>query len=456
LYKLESLIIPRNLLPFFATEWFIFFTLNITLILLKNPLDLINQTTELIVLIILSWGISSLISDVYKHERTLIYTKTAVRSLLFSILYPLFLSLFLFLFEIPNYLINTKPYLLILCFIIIFLTRVLSFTIVRLLRKKHSVFQKKVFVIESKKSEPLIEYIESNSYTGYKNIAIAPKFLEYQNFGKLKKTISELEISVIFIPIEKAFDRNFQHMLDLKWEKNLNIQLYANYDYPVKNAYVDYFGLVQSFPYRSSPLEIDFNRTIKKLFDLFFSFSIILLILSWMLPIIALLIKIDSKGPVFFIQKRNGLNNKVFRCFKFRSMTENNDLTQVKKNDKRITRIGKILRRTSIDEFPQFINVLKGDMSVVGPRPHMEIHNVNYSKHLKNTTHPFQQRHSIKPGITGLAQVRGFRGEIKGESDIINRVKYDIFYVKHWTFILDIKIILRTAINLIRGEEKAY
>ena len=102
------------------------------------------------------------------------------------------------------------------------------------------------------------------------------------------------------------------------------------------------------------------------------------------------------------------------------------------------------------------IIVLKGDMSVVGPRPHMEIHNVNYSKHLKNTTHPFQQRHSIKPGITGLAQVRGFRGEIKGESDIINRVKYDIFYVKHWTFILDIKIILRTAINLIRGEEKAY
>ena len=133
-------------------------------------------------------------------------------------------------------------------------------------------------------------------------------------------------------------------------------------------------------------------------------------------------------------------------------MRSNNSNTQAKKDDKRITRIGKVIRKTSIDEFPQFFNVLKGDMSVVGPRPQMEIHNKNHEKHVES----FQLRHTVKPGITGMAQSRGFRGEIKEDLDIINRIKYDIFYIRHWSFALDIKIIIRTAINLIRGEDKAY
>lgn len=334
--------------------------------------------------------------------------------------------------------------------------RLLLFTIIRLLRKKHTGFQENIHVLKSKESKSLIEHIETNTHIGLKNISLDSKLFMEKNFSQLKKTIEDFKISVIFIPIEEASKIHLRHLLNLKWEKKINIQLYANYDYPIKNAYVDYFGLVQSFPYRSSPLEINLNKKIKRFFDIIFSVYVILFILSWMYPVIALLIKADSSGPVLFVQKRNGLNNKVFSCFKFRSMLANNDLSQVKINDSRITIIGRMLRRTSLDEFPQFLNVLMGDMSVVGPRPHMEIHNKNYSKNIKNKSHPFQQRHSIKPGITGLAQVRGFRGEIKGESDIINRIKYDIFYVKHWTFILDIKIILRTAINLIRGEEKAY
>ena len=133
-------------------------------------------------------------------------------------------------------------------------------------------------------------------------------------------------------------------------------------------------------------------------------------------------------------------------------MTTNNSVGQAIKYDNRITRVGKFIRKTSIDEFPQFFNVLKGDMSVVGPRPHMEIHNDNYEKQVES----FQLRHTIKPGITGMAQSRGFRGEIREDLDIINRIKYDIFYIRNWSFALDIKIIIRTVLNIFRGEEKAY
>ena len=125
---------------------------------------------------------------------------------------------------------------------------------------------------------------------------------------------------------------------------------------------------------------------------------------------------------------------------------------QAKIDDLRITRIGKFIRKTSIDELPQFFNVFKGDMSVVGPRPHMEIHNKNYAKLVSS----FPLRHTVKPGITGMAQSRGFRGEIREDLDIINRIKYDISYIRNWSFALDIKIIIRTVLNMIKGEEKAY
>ena len=141
----------------------------------------------------------------------------------------------------------------------------------------------------------------------------------------------------------------------------------------------------------------------------------------------AILIKIDSKGPVFFKQKRNGLDYQEFYCYKFRSMKPNPvaNLHQVSRNDERITTIGKFIRKTSIDELPQFINVLKGDMSVVGPRPHMVSHTHMYAERIDK----FMVRHFIKPGITGLAQVSGYRGEVENDNDIINRVKFDIFYI---------------------------
>jgi putative colanic acid biosynthesis UDP-glucose lipid carrier transferase len=201
-------------------------------------------------------------------------------------------------------------------------------------------------------------------------------------------------------------------------------------------------------------LDKEVNKRLKRVFDVVFSLIIIVCLLSWLTPLIAILILLESKGPIFFKQKRNGLNYEEFYCYKFRSMHLNPiaDLEQVQKNDPRITRVGKFIRKTSIDELPQFFNVLLGDMSVVGPRPHMVSHTEMYAKSVDK----FMVRHFIKPGITGLAQTNGFRGEVETEKDIINRVKYDIFYLENWSLLLDIKIIFATVVNAIKGEKKAY
>ena len=221
-----------------------------------------------------------------------------------------------------------------------------------------------------------------------------------------------------------------------------------------KKLKTDTYGLSTVQSLREMPLSNDYNTFLKRLFDIIFSFLVITLLLSWLTPLIALLIKLESSGPVFFKQTRNGIKYKEFTCFKFRSMIENSDadIQQATKNDFRVTRLGKILRKTSLDELPQFFNVLIGDMSVVGPRPHMTRENERYSK----TVNKFMVRHFVKPGITGLAQVKGYRGEIETEEDIVNRVKYDIYYLENWSLLLDLNIVFLTSINFITGQKKAY
>ena len=218
---------------------------------------------------------------------------------------------------------------------------------------------------------------------------------------------------------------------------------------------IDYLG--GEFPIitlRIEPLEEMKNRFKKRLFDLVFSSLVIVFVLSWLYPIMAILIKWESKGPVMFKQLRSGRNDMPFWCYKFRSMTVNTDSDKVQatKNDARITKIGAFLRRSSLDEMPQFFNVFMGSMSVVGPRPHMLKHTEEYKKIISK----FMVRHFMKPGITGWAQVNGFRGETRLLEDMDNRVKYDIYYLENWTTALDVRIIFMTIINAIRGEDNAY
>jgi putative colanic acid biosynthesis UDP-glucose lipid carrier transferase len=218
----------------------------------------------------------------------------------------------------------------------------------------------------------------------------------------------------------------------------------------------DYYNYQPVLSIQKVALNHDFNKLVKRTFDVVFSIFIIVFILSWVSVILFILIKLESKGPLFYKHKRNGINYKEFDCFKFRSLKTVKEVkgTYVKQNDKRVTKIGAFLRRTSIDELPQFINVLLGDMSVVGPRPHMLSYTEDYSK--KIDKYNFIFRHHVKPGVTGLAQIKGFRGEIKNDEDIINRIKYDIFYIENWSLLGDIKIIIQTALDIFKGQEKAY
>ncbi|MGB8715223.1 MAG: exopolysaccharide biosynthesis polyprenyl glycosylphosphotransferase, partial [Rhodanobacteraceae bacterium] len=217
---------------------------------------------------------------------------------------------------------------------------------------------------------------------------------------------------------------------------------------------VEMFDRIPILNLRKSPLETSYAYYGKRAFDILFSGAVVVGILSWLTPLMFILIKLESRGPLFFKQKRHGINKKVFNCYKFRSMAVNKDSNSkmATKNDVRITRIGKFIRKTSIDELPQFFNVFLGHMSVVGPRPHMEAHTYQY----ETTVDKYLVRHYAKPGITGLAQVRGYRGEILVERDIVNRTRMDIFYLEKWSPMLDLKIIYSTVANAVVGEEKAY
>lgn len=186
----------------------------------------------------------------------------------------------------------------------------------------------------------------------------------------------------------------------------------------------------------------------KRIIDILFSSIIILGILSWLLPILAIIIKIDSRGPVFFRQKRSGFRGKTFDCFKLRTMKVNknaNDL-QASLNDPRITRMGKFLRKSNLDELPQFINVLIGDMSIVGPRPHMLKDSDAFSELFPG----YYNRYLVEPGITGLAQINGFRGPTPNVRCVYKRLQWDLYYVEHATIGMDIRIILLTAIETLR------
>jgi putative colanic acid biosynthesis UDP-glucose lipid carrier transferase len=298
-------------------------------------------------------------------------------------------------------------------------------------------------------------------------------FIDYPDYGyKLIKVFSlednkkqrieecltyalEIKIDEIYCSMADLSENQINEIVDfadnnlktLKFIPNEN-QIFSS---STKFEYYDYIPIISL---RNIQLDETLNKIIKRVFDLVFSTLIIVGILSWLTPIMAIIIKWESKGPLFFIQKRNGLNYNEFDCYKFRSMEVNDkaDLDLSSKNDIRITKVGKFIRSTSIDELPQFFNVLLGDMSVVGPRPHM----VSVANLYAIKVDKFMARHFIKPGITGLAQTKGFRGEVETDEDIINRVKYDIFYMENWSILLDIKIIFNTIFNVLTGDEKAY
>ena len=276
-----------------------------------------------------------------------------------------------------------------------------------------------------------------------------------ENINIVKKFIIKNEVDEIYYTLPLTYTEKIQDLVDFADQNLIRFKVVPDFrGFPLRRVNIDFFDNVPVLSFRKEPLKDNLSRLSKRFFDILFSFSVVVFILSWLYPLIGFLIKVTSRGPVLFKQKRSGLDNKEFLCYKFRSMKQNSsaDLKQASKNDSRITLIGKFLRKTSLDEFPQFINVLKGDMSVVGPRPHMIKHTEQYSALIKK----YMVRQLVKPGITGAAQIRGFRGETKELNEMEGRVKWDVWYIENWTFFLDVNIIFKTIFDFFKGDDKAY
>ena len=317
-------------------------------------------------------------------------------------------------------------------------------------------FRTVILLGNSRSVEPLKHFFTENPDYGYK--------LEHV-FDLEKDKARNLRESFAFV-LEHRIDEMYCSMSDLTQNQINEIVYFADNNLKTlkfipdekqilsRNFTFEYYNYIPVISLRNILLDDTLNKVIKRVFDLLFSVVVILGLLSWLSLILAIIIKWESKGPLFFIQKRNGLKYNEFNCYKFRSMELNDEahLNQVCKNDIRVTKIGRFMRKTSIDELPQFFNVLLGDMSVVGPRPHMVSHTEMYALKIDK----FMVRHFVKPGITGLAQTKGFRGEVETDEDIINRVKFDIFYMENWSILLDIKIIFITIYNTLKGDKKAY
>jgi putative colanic acid biosysnthesis UDP-glucose lipid carrier transferase len=308
-------------------------------------------------------------------------------------------------------------------------------------------------VNQGKLSKRLKMVIDCNPILGYRFVGFVTSSEEEgdQVLGSLDRfedLLVEHQIETVFIHTcnREDFNLTYKDVIECCRQKGVRLRFIpdsSNWN-QLGSSIETLMGIPLVDPL-SVPLDSIWNQFWKRMFDIFFSLAVILLLLWWLFPILALIVKLSSKGPVFFPQKRTGLNNHTFTCYKFRSMrvNEDSDKVQATADDDRITCIGRIMRRTNMDEFPQFFNVLAGHMSVVGPRPHMLAHTEMYS----NLIDAYLQRHFVRPGITGWAQVNGLRGETDELWKMEKRVEYDMEYIRTWSFWLDLKIIFMTVLS---------
>lgn len=408
------------------------------------------------------WLFLSLLSNFYEIYRFTKMTRIVSLSFIQVLLFALLVFSFFGIFQADTYAFLTILGYIGKVFLAILLAKLAMHFLLRHYRKYlGGNYRTTIIVGNNNKTRQLYSFFTKNPIYGY----------QYKKTFDFKKAKSDQEKTAI---LEDCFDYILKEEIDEIYcslaelnpdqikalvdfaDNNLKVLKFIpdNNELYTKHLKLDYYGYLPVLSFRSIPIDEPINKFTKRLFDILLSLFVIVFVLSWLTPILAIFIKVGSKGPVFFRQLRNGLDYEEFYCYKFRSMKLNPeaDIHQVSKDDVRVTGIGRFLRKTSMDELPQFFNVLMGNMSTVGPRPHMVSHTHMYADRVDK----FMVRHFVKPGITGLAQVSGYRGEVETETDIINRVKYDIFYIENWSLFLDIKIILQTVIRAVKGDKKAY
>jgi len=413
-----------------------------------------------LVYINLFWLFSSLILGFYKtYRHTLFYKIFSLLAVQFALFFLGFFTYFSLFRE--GDIVNNQTLILTTIFIGITVVKISFLSALKKYRSSGHNYRKVVILGSDDTTKKLSTLLEKKKELGYILTAffsneISENKLYRGKFEDCFSFILENEIDEVYCSLSQLKKEELKKITAFTNERNIVLKLIPNADELFsKNYKAEYYDdSLLILNVNKLPFEFSENRFYKRVFDILFSLFTIICILSWLTPIIWILIKLESKGPAFFKQKREGLKGNLFVCYKFRSMKNNiasGDKHTVK-NDARVTQIGAFLRKTSLDELPQFFNVFLGDMSVVGPRPHLKSLSIEYQKNVNN----YLDRHAVKPGITGLAQVRGYRGEIRKKSDIKNRIRLDIFYIENWSILLDVKIIFQTVFNVVKGEEKAY
>jgi len=327
-------------------------------------------------------------------------------------------------------------------------------------RRKGYNLSNVIVVGYSHKARELEHYFSLNRWHGYKFIGFVDEKVVKKRgiigtYPELPEIIKKHDISEVYIAWDAISKETLYKIVETISEFPIKTRIIPDLDvFSFKSAEIVDYGMIPVIQIHSGALSKWYNRLIKRGFDIIVSLIVLICFVSWFTVLLWIISLFTRSGSIFFHQKRTCIDGKVFVCHKYRSMLQNEeaDTKQAEENDSRVTVIGRFLRKWSLDEYPQFYNVLKGEMSIVGPRPHMLKHTEDYQKLVKR----FMLRHTVKPGITGLAQVNGYRGEIKKLQDLKRRVQYDVNYIEDWTFNMDIKIIILTVWVIIRGQKQAY
>lgn len=446
---LKSIIVLLDLLV--MASIFIFFFLSRNQNLKYNP-ETWYQNLFSLALLFLFWTLLSGRTKIYNIPRNLTYTVFLERLIVHFLLFILGLLL---LGKVSyNVFFNSDIYWLsFYLFFFIFLAKSLIYFGIKYIRSLGINHRNIMFLNENSSTEVLKNILKDRKDYGYKIFEYGKTEIEADELVEFWKSNG---IHTLFIPVENTYDdREEREIFRLAEASKVNISMIPSI---TQNSFFLYdMGYIQTQPVLNQakyPLDYYSNFLLKRTFDIIFSVIVLAGICSWLFPIIAIVIRLSSKGPVFFIQERYGFHEEVFRCIKFRTMVVNDEsfTKTTSENDSRITRIGKILRKTSLDEMPQFLNVLKGEMSIVGPRPHM----LAVDDYYKPKIGRYSLRSMVNPGITGLAQVNGLRGDAGDvEVEMNKRVLADAFYVRNWSFVLDVVIIMKTTLLVITGDKNA-
>lgn len=345
----------------------------------------------------------------------------------------------------------------------LFINRFLYLGIRNYYKKSDHIFKKVLILGYNDTAKKLAKYFEEDSINtqllGFieeeNKIQELTHYPVLSNLSNTLQVAKDLKINEIFSTITPEQNKDIYSLMFQSEKECIRFKIVPNLSvFITRDVHIEYFGDLPILSLRSEPLDDVGNRIKKRVLDILVSTFVIIFILSWLIPILGILIMLESRGPVFFSQLRTGKNKSTFKCLKFRSMKENkdSDLKQATRNDTRVTAIGKFIRRTSLDEFPQFINVFKGEMSLVGPRPHMLKHTSDYSEVVDD----YMIRQFLKPGITGWAQINGYRGEITNPEQIKMRVNKDLWYLENWSLWLDIKILFLTIYHVFAENKNAF